>query len=154
MSSGIIEIRRLGRSDISEAMALVWEVFSEFEAPEYSEEGVAEFRRYIEPGAISKRTDNGELALWGAFDRGSMSGVVGLRTADHISLLFVRKEYHRRGIARRLFEAAKQACTGAKEITVNSSPYAVEVYKRLGFVPVSGEMTMKGIRFTPMKYTL
>lgn len=154
MSTGSIEIRRLGKSDIREAMALVWEVFSEFEAPEYSDEGVAEFRRYIAPEAICGRMDRGELVLWGGYDGKAMAGVVALRTKDHISLLFVRKEYQRQGLARRLFEAAKQAFTGTKEITVNSSPYAVEVYKHLGFVPVSGEMTMKGIRFTPMKYTL
>ena len=118
------------------------------------DKGVAEFRRYIGHGAISEKMDNGELSLWGSFEGGRMTGVAAVRTMDHISLLFVRKEFHRRGIARRLFETAKQACAGAKEITVNSSPYAVEIYKRLGFVPVSEEKTLGGIRFTPMKYIL
>ena len=36
-------------------------------------------------------------------------------------------------------------------ITVNSSPYAVDVYKKLGFVIEEDEQTVDGIRFTKMK---
>ena len=39
-----------------------------------------------------------------------------------------------------------------EEITVNSSPYAVEAYRRLGFVDVDNEKLLDGIRFTPMIY--
>jgi len=35
-------------------------------------------------------------------------------------------------------------------ITVNSSPYALEVYHRLGFIDKDREQTVDGIRFTPM----
>ncbi len=37
--------------------------------------------------------------------------------------------------------------------TVNSSPYAVEIYRRLGFAPTDHEQITNGIRYTPMKYT-
>ncbi|WP_334295796.1 GNAT family N-acetyltransferase [Clostridioides difficile] len=37
------------------------------------------------------------------------------------------------------------------EITVNSSPYAVEVYHKLGFKDTAVEQIVDGIRFTPMK---
>ncbi len=37
------------------------------------------------------------------------------------------------------------------EITVNSSPYAVEVYHKLGFKDTAVEQISDGIRFTPMK---
>lgn len=50
-----------------------------------------------------------------------------------------------------LFETAKAECK-RPEITVNSSPYAVKIYKHLGFVPTAEEQTVNGIRFTPMKY--
>jgi GNAT superfamily N-acetyltransferase len=162
-----MEIRALEQSDIEQAMRLVWEVFSEFEAPEYERRGADEFRRYIEPGAVLKRMESGELKLWGGFEYGLITGVIaarprenaqekGSRCFDHICLLFVRKEYHRRGIARALFGEAKRACqeSGAKEITVNSSPYAAEAYRRLGFIPTEAEKCVNGIRFTPMKYML
>ena len=37
-------------------------------------------------------------------------------------------------------------------ITVNSSPYGLGFYKKLGFVPTEEEKTINGIRFTPMIY--
>ena len=36
--------------------------------------------------------------------------------------------------------------------TVNSSPYAVEVYRHLGFVPTDTEQLTNGIRYTPMRF--
>ena len=39
-------------------------------------------------------------------------------------------------------------------MTVNSSPFAVEIYQKLGFHALSGEQLADGIRFTPMKYTI
>lgn len=41
-----------------------------------------------------------------------------------------------KGIGRRLFELVKADNTTAS-ITVNSSPYAVEVYRYLGFTPTA-----------------
>jgi len=63
----------------------------------------------------------------------------------------LHRNIHQKGIGRKLFEYALEKSTGNK-ITVNSSPYAVEVYKKLGFVPNSGEQVVDGIRFTPMTY--
>jgi hypothetical protein len=37
----------LERNDIRNAIDLVWTVFKEFEAPDYSEEGIEEFRKFI-----------------------------------------------------------------------------------------------------------
>ena len=65
---------------------------------------------------------------------------------------FVDAAYHRRGIGRRLLEAMRRDYT-RQVFTVNSSPYAVEVYRHLEFVPTSGEQTVDGLRFTPMQYS-
>ena len=37
-------------------------------------------------------------------------------------------------------------------ITVNSSPYAVPVYRKLGFVETDTEQLADGMRYTPMKF--
>jgi len=52
------------------------------------------------------------------------------RGTSHISLMFVDKTHHKKGIARQMFnvvieELAKNPTV--TQITVNSSPYAVEV---------------------------
>jgi len=144
-----IKIRKLTESDLPNALELAWRVFSEFEAPDYSAEGVAEFKKYIAVHAFSDKVKKGEIEIFGAFDRERIVGVIAMREPPHISLLFVAKAYHRRGIARRLFNAVN---TKGNDITVNSSPYAVEAYKRLGFIPTNTEQTLNGIRFIPMIY--
>lgn len=53
---------------LSEALTLVWNVFLEFEAPEYCGEGIDEFKRYIEPDAIRERLNKDELKMWVCLD--------------------------------------------------------------------------------------
>lgn len=157
-----MDIRLLEGRDIDEAMQLVRDVFNEFEAPEYSRQGIDEFHSFIEPEAITAKMNHKELMLWGGYESGLLTGLIAVRARaeagcyDHICLLFVKKEYHLRGIARRLFAEAKKACakSGAAYITVNSSPYAQEAYRRLGFTDAGGEQTVNGIRFFPMKCVL
>jgi predicted GNAT family N-acyltransferase len=38
----------------------------------------------------------------------------------------------------------------AERITVKSSPYAVEIYEKMGFEKVGDEQEIHGIRFIPM----
>ena len=60
--------------------------------------------------------------------------------------------YHRRGIGKKLFDAMRRDYAHPV-FTVNSSPYAVEVYRHLGFVPTDEEQSADGLRFTPMQYS-
>lgn len=145
-------LHRLGPEEIAPAMELVWQVFSEFEAPEYSAEGIAEFRHFIQPDHILTRMQSGGMALWGWFDQTRCVGVIAVTVTGHINLLFVEAAYQRRGIAKALMEKAETcfAAHGAAGVTVNASPYAVEIYRRFGFQPVDAEQTVNGIRFTPM----
>jgi len=41
-----LDYRELTPADLAEASQLVWNVFAEFVAPEYAEEGVETFRMY------------------------------------------------------------------------------------------------------------
>lgn len=149
-----MEIRPLQNDDIAPALALVWQVFSEFEAPEYTEQGVREFASFIEHDAIKKRIESGDLLFWGCFDGDDLTGVIATRNTNHICLLFVRKEHHRKGIARRLYSAVLESCEAQSfnEITVNSSPYAAEAYRHLGFADTDSEQIINGIRFIPMRH--
>ena len=60
--------------------------------------------------------------------------------------------YKRQGIGRKLFEVVLENST-SHELTVNSSPYAKDVYRRLGFKDTDAEQIVTGIRFIPMTYT-
>jgi len=142
-----MEIRKLTQPEKPSAMCLVWDVFLEFEAPDYVEEGIATFRDFINDEQSIK-----ELAVYGAFEKGKLAGVIATRNGgNHIALFFVRKDCQRRGIGRKLFETMLEDST-SKEITVNSSPYATVIYRKLGFSDADTERTTKGMRYTPMKY--
>ncbi len=122
----------------AEALDLAWRVFLEFEAPDYAEEGVLEFRRFIEPDAVDQRVKAGEFLMWEAFREGALLGMIATRPPCHIAMLFVDKQHHRRGVAGALLHAALthyQTTTEYRKMTVNSSPYAVEAYRRMGFEP-------------------
>ena len=142
-----IEVRPLEPADLPEALALVERVFMAFEAPEYSAQGVETFLSFIrDASAVST------LTFYGAFEEGLVRGVLATRGSSHIALFFVDAAHQGIGIGRALFSAAWDACR-TDGMTVNSSPYAVEIYRRLGFEPVSGEQVRDGIRYTPMQCT-
>lgn len=155
------EIEAITKDQIesSGALDLVWRVFKKFEAHEYSAEGVNEFKSFIEPASIKQRMTDKSIFIWGCFDKDKIVGVIASRPPCHISLLFVDEDYHRRCIARRLYntvldfyETRSRYGDIHHEMTVNSSPYAVKIYRRLGFTPVDTEQLVNGIRFIPMKH--
>lgn len=142
------EIRALADNERERALKLAFDVFSEYEAPEYSAEGVEEFKKCLK----DENYLNG-IEYFGAFDGEMLTGFVGIRREkSHICFFFVNGEYHRRGIGKALFARVLENYP-QKEITVNSSPFGVPFYKAAGFVPTSAEQTVNGIRFTPMIYS-
>jgi len=152
-----VHIRPIKIKDTEPAVDLIWRVFSEFEAPEYSEEGIAGFKEFIEPDFMKNKIRYDGFRLWGAYEDEKMIGAIAVKPPLHISLLFVDKDYHRQGIARRLFQTVienKRVVGRNKIITVNSSRYAIEVYSRLGFEKTGDEQIVNGLRFTPMEYVL
>jgi len=138
-----IDIAKLHHSRLQEAMDLVWETFVEFEAPEYPEEGILTFHNFI-----CNERELERLEIFGAEIGGVVVGVLAMR-GDHISLFFVKEEVQNQGIGRALWEYFLGQCQAGK-ITVNSSPYAVPIYERLGFQAVDEEQLTDGIRYTPM----
>ena len=150
-------INEIKPEDLEEALDLVWNVFLTYEAPDYAEEGVREFRQFIEYDSIKKKLTDNEFRMWIYKDKGKIKGVLAPRPPCHISLLFVDGAYHKKGIARamiRIMVDCHKTNRQSKEITVNSSPFAAEAYHKLGFTDTGSEQTVNGIRFIPMKRLL
>lgn len=158
MTNSKFQFRRLKEDNIHDASRLVWEVFSEFEAPSYSPEGVLTFKEFVATDNLIVSNKNETIIFWGCFDEEELVGIIALREINHICLLFVKKVYHRRGIAKALFELLKNHCikisSQDKFITVNSSPYAVNIYEHLGFAATDKELLQNGLRFIPMRYII
>lgn len=152
-------IRQVTADEVSEALKLAMEVFMQFEAPDYKPQGVETFRRdIVENAEFIEKCKKGICPIYAAFDGSKIVGIIGMRNKSHINLVFTKREYHRKGIAASIFEyllsEVKNNNPQVKEITLNSSPYGKSFYLHLGFVPLSEEQEIDGIRFTPMKYVL
>ncbi len=151
-------IRELKTEELESASRLTWRVFQRFEAPDYSPRGVEAFRQFILPANLRRAALCGQSRFFGCFEGELLLGVIADRGRGHVSLLFVDADYHRQGIARelmdRLVEETLRICPRPSRLTVNASPYAVEAYRRLGFVPLSGEQERDGLRFYPMERSL
>ena len=141
-----MEIKKLERLEINKALKLVWDVFLESEAFNYNRKGVEEFRRFLDSRDLINTFD-----IYGTYDKRELVGVIGLQEGQHICLFFVKKSHQKHGIGRELFKKAI-SLTKEKEITVNSAPCAVEIYKKLGFSLTDCEQNINGIRFVPMVY--
>ena len=138
-------VRELLPSEIGESLDLAWRVFSDFEAPDYSPEGVEEFRRSIHDPIFIER-----LRFFGAWKMDRLVGMLATRNnGSHIAQFFVDKAFHRQGIGRALFTFADQL-NPCDRMTVNASPYAVPVYQHLGFTATMPEQVTNGLRYTPM----
>lgn len=149
-----MEIRMLQQPELLPALHLVWEVYAETIAPNSSPEGVASFQKFIKYDYISQVWQRGELIFFGAYEEGTLCGILAIRPDGHIALFFVKKERQGQGIGHMLFDHAYHYCAQylhADRMTVNAEPDAVERYIHMGMRPVSGEQVREGMRYVPME---
>ena len=155
MDEGIsFEIRLADQDEWEDAMVLAWKTFLEFEAGDYTPEGVRSFEDFITDTGLKRMFLSGDYRLLAAYIRGRMVGMITLRNRCHISLLFVDKRYHRHGIGRALIEQMARYVKDECRLTVNASPYGAAFYRRLGFRDLGPERRQDGIIFTPMEYII
>ena len=151
-----MKIREIIAGEEIEICNLVARAFNEFIAPDFPEQGVEEFFLYANPSSFKRRIRKGYLAMVAECD-GKLAGMIEIRSEDHISMLYVDKKFHRRGIARNLVIQALDKIiknnSGLKDITVNSSRYAVPFYESLGFIQHDEEKFEYGVIHTPMMIT-
>ena len=143
----------ISRQELPEALSLCREVFMEFEAPGYSSEGVQSFLDFIEENAASRMAATGLLEFLGVWQECQLIAAGALREREHISLLFVRKAFHRQGVGSALLDCMLSRCREGL-ITVNSSPFGLPFYLAKGFSPLTKEQEKHGIRFIPMERLL
>jgi GNAT superfamily N-acetyltransferase len=95
-----------------------------------------------------------------AEDAGEIVGVLRGRP-KRLGSLFVRKDHHRQGVARRLVEPFEQACReqGSTMIRVAATLYAVPFYQAMGYKKSTGvrlgwSFEGRGLQIQPMKKLL
>jgi predicted GNAT family N-acyltransferase len=144
--------------EIKTLSEMVENVFDESVGKDYSEEGNIEFKKYITPQSIFDRINDKTRKLYIARNNNDIIGVLETKNKDHISLLFVKKEFHGRGIAKKLFqkylESFKNDNFWKESITVNSSFYAEKIYSKMGFIETNDMQEKNGIKCIPMAYKI
>ena len=146
------KIEELKIENLEEALKVIEVTFLKFEAPDYSKEGIENFFKFANYETI-KDNLNKTMKMYVAKVNGEIVGVIGYRDNSHINLLFVLEEYQHNGIAKALYKLVVENCknSGAQKVTVNSSPYAHEVYLRFGFIDDNKMQEVDGIKFYPMR---
>ena len=139
-----MDIRPILNKEQSEAMDLVWKVFSETEMLGYSKEAINAFRAFLHNENQIK-----QLMIYGAFTDQKLIGVLAIRNQKQIGLFFITKEYQKKGIGRALFDYWLSK-SKVDTVTVNSALFSVDFYRRLGFIPADSEQVREGVRYLPM----
>ena len=145
-------IRGLVPDDVPAAANLLAQLASEFITPEFAPDVALRFLSEHDAASFHQRLHAG-FQFWVAEQSGELLGFIGIRPARHIFHLFVAKKMHRRGVARALWDVARNACEqqlGEGAFTVNSSTYAVVAYEHLGFRRVEPVRVVDGVIHHPM----
>ena len=136
---------------------LITRVFDEYIAADLSPEGVGEFLKFVKPESLWQWSEADAFVLV-APTEGQIVGMIEVRDDKHISLFFVNQGHLGRGIGRELWRRALARCRQHEpdlaKISVNSSPYAVPIYEKLGFRQEGPEQIVNGVRFVPMAVEL
>lgn len=88
---------------------------------------------------------------------GDLAGFVAVRERHHLFHLFVDEAYQHRGLARALWETARDAAMAAGgdgSFRVNASNMAVGVYEAFGFVRSAPMQSKSGLFYNPMTLTV
>ncbi len=148
-----MKIRKATGEDARSIGELIRPLAERYIANEFSPEGAANLLASMEADAIERYFAAGyEYRV--AEEDGVLVGVVGVRDNSHLYHLFVADEFRGRGYARELWRVARDACREAGnvgEFTVNSSRFAVDMYRKFGFVESGPPETKSGVTSIPMK---
>lgn len=119
--------------------------------PMKAEAASQEILSYVRPEQLLERLGRNHHAPVATLDD-KIVGVIEIRDASHIALLFVEEACQGKGGTRALLQAALQCpVSGApRTITVNATPNSLAAYYSLGFRPMASEQVKNGVRFVPM----
>lgn len=137
----------------AEIARLIQDSFDAFVAPDYSPEGVEFFQSISSVDEYSRRLREGNPAWIKRGVDGGADGYIEIRDGHHVARFFVAPDRIGIGIGKALHAIAEAHCrtVGEGKMTVYSSPFAVRVYERLGYVRTGDDLVINGMRTIPME---
>lgn len=138
----------LTHKNINEVIQLIKQTFLEFVAPDYDESGIKNFFKFAEDEDLLM-----QLIFYAALHNNKITGILAVDDKlNHICLFFVDKNLQNTGIGTALFKRFLNESM-PKAVTVNSSPFVVKVYEKLGFTATGSRQISDGIFYIPMLYS-
>lgn len=148
-----MRIRKATLDDASAVSALILSLAHHFLLRDDGS-GAEGFLRSLEPEAMARNIGAPELDYFVGTADGQLMGVIAVRHGAHLFHLFVGQPFQRGGVGRALWSHVKEAYewpSASVATTVNSAPFAVSFYQRMGFHTVGARVETKGIAYVPMQ---
>lgn len=149
----MFKIEKAGLENLEEVSILAKNIYLKYNSNLDTKEGIDNVLMFISFDSMKVRFFmEGSLILTAKDDNDIIVGMLEITNYDHISLFFVDDKHFKLGIATQLFEEAKNILKSDK-YTVKSSNYALEFYKKLGFVQLFNDIQIEnGVHFHYMIY--
>lgn len=149
----MFKIERAKINDIEEISDLVKRIYLKYNSKIDSEKGINNILTFMSKENMRLRFYiEGALMLVARDENNKIVGAIELKNFEHISLFFVDDKYFKFGIGKKLFEEVKNILK-LEKYSVNASDYALEFYKKLGFVQITDSIKIEnGVHFYPMFY--
>jgi len=148
-----MRIRPARPDDAAAISRLIVPLAEKYILHEFDAQAGERFRAAVSAEAIAGYM-SAEFRYHVAEEGGGLVGVVATRGDGHLYHLFVAEAAQGRGLARRLWDVAREASRAAGhegDFTVRSSRYAVGLYERFGFVRDGPDDEQDGIVSIPMR---
>lgn len=147
-------VRTINENEILPALHLVWEVYVSDVAPLLKPEAVEGFQNFIRYENIAPRIRSGEVTLFGAFEGQELCGVSGIDRRGNILLLYIKKNWQRKGGGRQLMQVMYQFCAQVLVVTrmmMRVFPCAATAMNHLGMRDAAPVQTVGPEVFIPME---
>ena len=153
-----MKLHKYNPSNLHEVASLIRKTFRKFNSKEGTKKGIKEYLDYYDTKKNIdnvKETFSKNTIFFVIKKNNKIIGIIRGRK-NKIGNLFVKGEYHKKRIGRKLVEkfekeAKKQK---SKEIKISTSLYSVPFYKKMGYKKITGIRNIKGLKIQPMKKRL
>ena len=147
-------LRMLKVSDANIASELAQHSFLELVANDWELEAREDFLSKSTPEALGRALQSPAFAAGALSVHDTMVGFILMPTPSLLGMLFVQPTSLRLGIGKQLWEQARShievSFPDVKTVELNATPYALDFYRSVGFVPISAEFRRGGCRATRM----
>jgi GNAT superfamily N-acetyltransferase len=143
-------IRPIEERDFPAVAQLFRHLSERFIVHDIAPESAAMFLKENDEDALRRFHAAGTHVFHVADDGGAIAGYIAIRARTHLFHMFVTEAQQGKGLSRQLWDAARAASGHDGDFTVNSSNFALPIYRAFGFTPTAPLQCVRGITFTPM----